>query len=157
MQIITIKIAICFIFYIIGAYATTDILRLLKGSSTQVNTPDCYCPICGRKIALKDQLPIFSYIKNHGRCVNCKSKIPISDLFLEIFLFVSLSAIAILLGFSWMAFLACLLIYEGTKVTFICIYGHREKAYAKNLFKSLANNVVIFLLLALLFLLIQIC
>ena len=58
MEQLILRIGICFTFYILGAYATTDILRLLKGSAVSVTAPDCYCPICHNKIALKEQLPI---------------------------------------------------------------------------------------------------
>lgn len=64
MQEYLLYFSLYFVFYIMGAYATTDILRLLKGSTVKVNAPDCYCPICHNKIALRDQLPIISYIKN---------------------------------------------------------------------------------------------
>lgn len=155
MKTFVIHIIIYFTFYIIGAYATTDILRLLKNCAVSVNTPHCYCPICHKKIALKDQLPIISYIKNNGQCRNCKSHIPISDLFLEFFLFFTLSCIATLWNFSWLAYLLCLLWYEGTKIAFLIIYGHRQESFYKNLLVSLGNNAVIFLMVAILFLFAQ--
>lgn len=142
---------IYFVFYIIGAYATTDILRLLKGSTTSINTPDCYCPVCHHKIALQDQIPFFSYLKNHGACHNCKSPIPVSDLFLEIFLFLLLSGTAFLLDFRWSACLLCILLYEMTKAVFMLLYGRRQDAFFSNLLLSLLNNAVIFSMVAFLF------
>ena len=156
MESLFIRFVICFTFYIIGAYATTDILRLLKGSVVSINAPDCYCPICRNKIALKDQLPIFAYIKNHGSCFHCKSPIPISDLFLEVFLFVSLSVISFLFHFSWTAYFLCVLFYLCTKMIFLLVYGQREYDFLKNLLLSFFNNIVIFSLLAFLFLIAQI-
>lgn len=156
MQTLLVKIAICFVFYIIGAYATTDILRLLKGSTVSVNAPDCYCPKCNNKIALKDQLPIIAYIKNRGKCFHCKSEIPIWDLFLEVFIFVCMSAISVVLKFSWTAFIVCVIFYEATKLVFVCINGKREIAFSKNLVISFGNNVVIFSFVAFLFLMVQI-
>lgn len=144
---------ICFAFYIVGAYATTDILRLLKGCSISVNAPDCYCPICHNKIALKDQLPIFSYFKNHGGCFHCKSPIPMSDLFLEIFLFITLSDISLLLNFSWIAYFLCVFVYQSTKIVFLLIYGQRETDFLRNLLLSTCNNILIFSLIAVFFLL----
>lgn len=155
MQIHVIHITICFTFYVLGAYATTDILRLLKGCSVSINEPFCYCPICQNKISLKDQLPIISYLKNHGCCSNCKSHIPISDLFMEIYLFLSLSSISILFHFSWVAYILCILCYESTKIVFILICGHREQHFCRNLFASVRNNIVIFLLVGILFLIAQ--
>lgn len=156
MQTFIIRFTICLVFYILGAYATTDILRLLKGSTLSINNPDCYCPICNNKIALKDQLPIFAYIKNHGACHHCKSKIPFGDLFLEVFLFILLSVIAFLFNFNWWAYLLCIIFYEFTKIIFIAIHGPRENAFGKNLLHSLLNNTILFALLAILFLLAQI-
>ncbi len=151
MDTVIIHILICFVFYIIGAYATTDILRLLKGSTTSINAPDCYCPVCHHKIALQDQIPVFSYLKNHGACHNCKSPIPVSDLFLEIFLFVLLSGAAFLLDFSWSACLLCIFLYETTKAVFLLLCGRRQDAFFSNLLLSLRNNAVIFSMVAFLF------
>lgn len=143
--------AICFSFYILGAYATTDITRLLKGSVTPVNHPNCYCPICKNKLLLRDQLPIISYIKNHGQCRFCNSKIPFSDLFPEIFLFLFCSAISILLNFSWYAFLTCFIGYECAKVFTIIKHKRRVSKFAENFIISLLNNILIFSFIAFLF------
>lgn len=151
METYILSSAICFCFYILGAYATTDILRLLKGSSVSVNAPDCYCPICNHKILLRDQLPIISYLLNHGACRNCKSKIPFSDLFLEIFLFLTLSLSSVLLRFSLTAYLLCILIYECTKLFFILRFGKRETAFLKNFAVSLFNNLLLFGFIGILF------
>lgn len=143
--------AICFSFYILGAYATTDIVRLLKGSSTPINHPDCHCPICKNKILLRDQLPIISYIKNHGQCRYCSSKIPFSDLLPEIFLFLCCSIISILLNFSWYAFFICFIGYECIKIFAILKEGKRNSDFFKNFFISLLNNILIFSFIAFLF------
>lgn len=156
MKIITPYFAILFAYYILGAYATTDILRLLRGSTVSVNAPDCYCPRCNTRILLRDQLPIFSYFKNHGSCRNCKSHIPISDLFLEIFLFIGLSGITIISRFSWIGFFLCILFYETTKLTFLLRFGKRKNQFGKNLVISLLNNLFLFTILAFFFALAQI-
>lgn len=153
MQNNIIRLAICVVFYIMGAYATTDILRLLKGTEIAVSAPDCYCPICGQKIRLRDQMPIFSYIKNHGMCRNCKSKIPFGDIFFEVFLFVTLSVISLFMDYSWSSYVICFMLYEGMKAGMIIICGKRRHEFGKNLRISLKNNTVIFSLLAVLFLL----
>ena len=79
MQALIVHFFIIFAFYILSAYATTDILRLLKGSTLPVNSAHCYCPNCNSKIALKDQIPILSYFLNHGKCRVCGCKIPPND------------------------------------------------------------------------------
>ena len=151
MEIYLIYFVICFCFYIIGAYATTDILRLLKGSDTPINSSDCSCPICNYKIPLHQQLPIFAYIKNHGACQNCKNKIPAANLVLEIYFFILLSGVSILLQFRFTAYILCIVIYEGTKLCLLLYYGKREHAFLKNLLHSLFNNFLLFSLIGILF------
>ena len=156
MKIYILYLSVYFVFYILGAYSTTDILRLLKGSSIPVNAPECYCPICHHKIALKDQLPIFAYIKNHGKCSHCQSLIPISDLLLEVFLFFTSSILCTFLNFSLISFVLCILIYEVTKLIFFICYGIREHEFFRNLCISTLNNIFLFSLISILFLLIHI-
>lgn len=151
MKPIIIHLAIYLAFYILGAYATTDILRLLKGTTVPVNAPDCYCPVCHKKIALLDQLPIISYFINHGSCRNCKSPIPSTDLFLEIFLLLLMSAVSGIFQFRWFSYALCILIYEGTKAAFLIRFGKREAAFLKNLLLSLRNNLLLFGFIAFLF------
>lgn len=151
MKTIILHISIFITFYILGAYATTDILRLLKGAVTPVNAPDCYCPVCSSRIALRDQLPIFSYLKNHGTCRNCKSHIPFSNLFLELFLFLLLSGIAAAFHFSAFAWGLCVLSYEAAKLAFLLRFGKREVEFRKNLMISLAYNLLFFTVLGFLF------
>lgn len=146
-----IHIAICLTYYILAAYATTDILRLLKGCQTPVYASSCYCPACHQKIMLKDQLPIISYFKNRGACRNCKTPIPIANLFLELFLFLSLSLLSYLLHFSWAAYAFCILCYEGIKILFLLFFQKRTQAFLKNLIISLATNLLLFSFLAFLF------
>lgn len=43
-----------------------------------------YCPSCGKKILLKDKVPIISYYNLNGKCRKCHSKIPKEDLIIEI-------------------------------------------------------------------------
>jgi leader peptidase (prepilin peptidase)/N-methyltransferase len=151
MKILLVYFAIFFTFYILGAYSTTDILRLLKGATLPVNAPICCCPICNKTIALRDQLPIFSYLKNHGLCKNCGSRIPLSDLFLEIFLFLLLSVIAITFRYSWIGYGLCIFSYELTKIVFLIRFQKRENAFLKNLAVSLLNNICLFGILAFFF------
>lgn len=151
MRSVLVQGAIIVAYYIVGAYATTDILRLLKGCNIPVNAAKCYCPICGREIALIDQIPIVSYLVNGGKCRNCKTSIPWTDLFFEIFIFGMMVMLTVLLDFRSEAFWGCLAVYEGTKLVFILLKGRREKDFGKNMFQSLVNNTVIFGMIFLLF------
>ena len=155
MKYIIIHFSIIFSYYIIAAYATTDILRLLKGSTLPVLSSNCYCPICHQKIKLIDQIPIFSYFRNHGRCRNCKSKISSSELFLEFFLFLTFSLITIFTHFHLISLFICIGLYEITKIIFILLYKPREQTFFFNLVCSLLSNFLLFSLLALCYFLVQ--
>ncbi len=151
MQLLIIHSAIYFTFYVLAAYSTTDILRLLKGCHTPVQASACYCPVCHQKIAFKDQLPIISYFKNNGSCRNCKSPIPFTDIFLEIYLFLSLSTLVHLFHFSWLSYAFCILCYESTKCFFLLIFKKRELNFLRNLMVSMLINLLLFSGLAFLF------
>ncbi|MCD7836422.1 MAG: prepilin peptidase [Lachnospiraceae bacterium] len=151
MQIMIIHAAIYFAFYIMGAYATTDILRLLKGSIISVNDKECYCPVCHNRISLKEQIPIAAFIINRGRCRYCRSRIPVSNLFFEFFLFEAMSFTAKALNFSILSYVCCMAIYEGTKFVCLIIFGKREQEFVKNLICSVCNNFIIFIFLFCLF------
>ena len=151
---ILIEITIIFCFYILGAYATTDILRLLKGGKDTEHTVSgrgCYCPICGVEIKLYEQIPIFAYLVKKGRCKKCGSKIPAANFYLELGVFAYMTTVCVLAKFSLQSFVVCILAYEALKAVMILHYGKRETAFGKNLMKSLWLNLWIFLLIAFLF------
>lgn len=151
MSLFILYFCIYLAFYILGAYATTDIIRLLKGSTIPVSQPECYCPSCSNKISLKDQIPFISYMINHGKCPICHVPIPAYDLFFEVFIFISLSLIASLFSFTWTAYGLCILFYETTKIVFLIAKGSRADHFLKNLLLSLRNNIILFLLIGFLF------
>lgn len=138
-------------FYILGGYSTTDILRLLKNASLSMNTPNCYCPICQHKIRLREQIPLFSYLKNKGQCPSCHCNIPPSEFLLELTIFLPLSFLSVLLRFSWFSYLLCIVYYELIKLIFIIHFKPRNTDFIKNLLLSLINNSVIFSMIAFLF------
>lgn len=147
----TVLLFIFISFYILGAYATTDILRLLQGAQLMEWNTECYCPICGGRIRLRDQLPILGYLLNKGTCRQCGSKIPFSDIFLEIFLFIGTSVIAVGMKFTWIGFLLDVLFYQAVKLFYLIKNGLRRDKRLKNIGYSLMSNTVIFSLIAILF------
>lgn len=151
MNTFIIRFFILFAFYVLGAYATTDIPRLLRGSTTAIHAVHCYCPVCGYQIRLTDQIPIISYLKNKGRCLGCHTQIPFSDIFLEIYIFAGCTVITILSSFTLPGILFCILFFEGTKLFYLVRKGPREKEFIPNLLRSLWNNLIYFLLLSVLF------
>lgn len=153
MQSLIIKFSILISFYVLGAYATTDILRLTKYYNIAIKSSKCYCPSCQIPIRISDQIPIFSYIKNKGRCKNCNAKIPKIEFFLELFLFVFISLCTICLYFSDISFLVCIIVYETTKLSVIICIGPRKNNFKQELSLSIFHNIIIFGLIAFLFML----
>jgi leader peptidase (prepilin peptidase)/N-methyltransferase len=152
MTSIIIRMAIIICFYIIGAYATTDIVRLLKGSQLAVWNKSCYCPVCNNRIKLVEQIPIVSYVIGRGICRKCKSKIPFSDIWLEVVVFAVLSVVSIVTNFSYIGLFVCIVFYETLKITCCIKYGIRENDFLKNCIFSLLTNMLVFLLIAFLYL-----
>ena len=136
-------LCIYLVFYVICGYATTDILRLLKGSNTNLWESNCFCPICNHKISFFKQIPILSYLIFHGKCSKCGSKIPKIELFTECFIFISLSVLSTLLHFSWYSYFLSFFLYEVIKLFFVLFYGIRETAVIKNLLFSFVYNLVL--------------
>ncbi len=153
MKDILIRMAILYSFCIWGAYATTDILRLLKGATLPVWKSSCHCPMCEKKIRLIDQIPIFSYLHNRGKCRNCNSKIPLEDLFLELSIIIGFTILALCMDFSWQCLVTCCAAYEMLKVGCLLVFGVRKDQFIKNLFYSLLSNLLIFMMISVLFLL----
>lgn len=147
-------IAIILSYYVIGAYATTDIIRLTGGNDLSVLDSSCYCPICHHRLKLTEQLPIFSYLFHRGRCAYCNSVIPLRELLFEITIFAIPSAIAFVLSFSYTALLVNIILYETFKLVYICIKGKRSQNFGKNLVLSVLTNIPVFLIQAFIYFLI---
>jgi leader peptidase (prepilin peptidase)/N-methyltransferase len=72
-----IVIAIIFLLLglVIGSFLNVCIDRLPAKQS--IVSPPSHCPECGKKLAVKDLVPVFSYLLLKGRCRYCKSAIPV--------------------------------------------------------------------------------
>ncbi len=151
MQLAIIHLSIIFALYIISAFSTTDILRLLSGSETPVLAASCFCPACRKPIPLRCQIPIISYLKHKGACYSCGSQIPKTELFLESFLFCSMTLAAVISGFSWPGFVSAAVLFETTKLCFFCRFGIRKSHFLREFLISLLLNLIIFALLGFLF------
>ena len=129
MKEILVKICICFSYFMVSGLATTNILRLLKGSTLHVYSSKCVCPNCGMKIGVLNQTPIISYIVNRGKWKKCKNPIPKNALFLEILLFIGMSIVTIVFQFSHLGVLFSFCFYELVKIGYIIWYGRREESF----------------------------
>jgi leader peptidase (prepilin peptidase) / N-methyltransferase len=60
---------------LVGSFANVCIDRLPAGQS--VVKPPSHCPSCNRKLALRDLVPVFSYLFLKGKCRACGADIPV--------------------------------------------------------------------------------
>jgi len=67
---------------IIASFLNVCADRLPAGRSLVY--PPSHCPACSRRLAVKDLIPIFSYLWLRGRCRYCKARIPGRVLWVEI-------------------------------------------------------------------------
>ena len=143
-----IKLAIILCYYIFSATPTTDILRLLKGATTPINTRHSYCDACKHVIPHWEQLPVISYLLHKGKCRYCDTRIPVQSVFLEGFTFAMMGGITAAFQFRLIGVALSFLGYELLKAAFLLRYGVREKAFGRELAVSLAFNVATFILIA---------
>jgi len=96
----------------VGSFLNVLIDRLPAGQS--LLRPASHCPACQRRLAVKDLLPVFSYLWLRGRCRYCQAPIPQRVLWVEL-------GTGLVFAFLWwrygltpelgiMAFYCCLLI-----------------------------------------------
>jgi leader peptidase (prepilin peptidase)/N-methyltransferase len=67
---------------IVASFLNVCIDRLPKGQSLVF--PASHCPVCQRRLALLDLIPVFSYLWLRGRCRYCKAPIPKRILIVEV-------------------------------------------------------------------------
>ena len=127
----TIFFAIFATYFMLGGLATTNILRLTKGNTLPVISSKCFCDSCGAPITPFFQLPIISYILCLGKCRNCKAKIPVYPLVLEIVVFLGMSALTLFFRGTPVGVKLSFLFYELVRACVVLHKGKREKDFAK--------------------------
>lgn len=146
MMSVIVKIAICCSYFTVGGLSTTNILRLLKGSTLHVYSSKCTCQNCGMKISVLNQAPIISYIACGGKCKKCKIPLPISALVLEVLVFVGMTLITALFRFSPLGVLTSFCYYEILKICYIIKYRRRENSFLSQYLLSFLSILFIFVL-----------
>jgi len=58
----------------VGSFLNVCIDRLPRNES--IVNPPSHCPVCQQKLAVKDLIPVFSYLRLRGRCRYCQAAIP---------------------------------------------------------------------------------
>ena len=100
---------------IFGSFYNVCIYRL--SNDLDIISKNSFCTTCKYKIPYYLNIPIISYVLNFGKCKNCKSKISISYLIVEI-LAASIFAYAYVLhGFSFET-LAYIIFYSSLLIIF---------------------------------------
>jgi len=66
----------------IGSFLNVCIDRLPAGGSLLY--PPSHCPACRKRVAVRDLIPVFSYLWLRGRCRYCRAPIPRRVLWVEI-------------------------------------------------------------------------
>lgn len=129
-QIIIIA-AFFFVYFHISGFATTNMLRLTKGNTLPVLASKCVCDGCGAPIKPFYQLPIISFIICKGKCRNCKTKIPLDGLILEIVTFVGMFIVSYLFSFSFVGVSLSFVYYEVVRLLTILKNGKRKSGFLK--------------------------
>jgi leader peptidase (prepilin peptidase)/N-methyltransferase len=60
---------------VVGSFLNVCIDRLPAKQS--IISPPSHCPACDKKLAVRDLIPLFSYLFLKGRCRYCKGRIPV--------------------------------------------------------------------------------
>ncbi|MGA8849713.1 MAG: prepilin peptidase [Dehalococcoidia bacterium] len=58
----------------VGSFLNVCIDRLPQNES--IVNPPSHCEVCQHKLAIKDNIPVFSYLRLRGRCRYCRASIP---------------------------------------------------------------------------------
>lgn len=139
-QVITIS-AIILIYYNVAGLSTTNILRLTCGNTLSVNSSRCVCSNCNSKIPPLLQLPIISFAICKGRCRICGSKIPIFPLILEILIFIGMSVLTLLFGFTPLSVIISFMFYEMMRIIVVIIKGKRMNKFMQQYFIAIISMI----------------
>jgi leader peptidase (prepilin peptidase)/N-methyltransferase len=66
----------------VGSFLNVCIDRLPQNKS--IAYPPSHCEACQHKLSAKDLIPVFSYLRLHGRCQYCQTSIPRKLLWVEL-------------------------------------------------------------------------
>lgn len=112
---------------IFGSYATLFAYRLPRGESCfgRYFGQKSRCPQCNTIIRTRDLVPLLNWLFTLGKCSKCRSKIPLTHLFIEF----ATTALFILfyLKFSFsQEFMLYALISVGVVILLVCDFTHKH-------------------------------
>ncbi len=102
---------------VIGSFLNVCIYRIPRCES--VIFPPSHCPGCGRRIAARDLIPVFSYLRLKGRCRFCSSRISPLYPFTELLTGLLFAAVYLRFGHSILLYKVLFLAPILITVTFI--------------------------------------
>ena len=144
---LTLKIAVIFCYFHVCALATTNILRLTKGSTLGVWDRACNCPHCGGRITAPMQMPILSYVFLRGKCRYCGAPVPLQGLILECVVFAGMTCITMCARFSVWGVLGSFVYYELVRTAYLLRCGRRTDGFFRQYLRALLTMAVICLLM----------
>jgi len=108
---------------IVGSFLNVCIYRFPRNES--IVFPSSRCPLCEKKIAWRDNVPIFSFLLLRGRCRYCGHRIPGRYLVVELLTGVAFLGIFLLYGITADCFIAALFFSLLIVATFVD-FEHQE-------------------------------
>ena len=112
---------------IFGSYATLFAYRLPRGESCfgRYFGQKSRCPQCNTIIRTRDLVPLINWLFTLGKCSKCKTKIPLTHLFIE---FATTSLFVLFyLKFSFsQEFMLYALISVGVVILLVCDFTHKH-------------------------------
>jgi leader peptidase (prepilin peptidase) / N-methyltransferase len=92
----------------LGSFLNVVAARLPEGRS--LVRPSSACLSCGTRVAPYDNIPLFSYLRLHGRCRSCSARIGLRYPLVELGTGVLVAACFLRFGFSGAAFVAAIFV-----------------------------------------------
>jgi len=101
-----------------GSFFSLAVYRIPLGEN--ITHKHSFCPNCKHKLGILELIPIFSYIFLGGKCKNCKEKIKIRYVLLEIFSGLTFLIFAISLNINFSILEISKIIYFGFAALYFC-------------------------------------
>ncbi|MDR1425598.1 MAG: prepilin peptidase [Rickettsiales bacterium] len=83
---------------LVGGLLNTALLRFRRGE--KLTRRNFFCQKCGKKLKLKSLIPVISFIRQRGKCLNCGGKINLGYFLLEVINATVYGLLFFLLGFG---------------------------------------------------------
>ena len=82
-------------------------------------SPPSHCPQCKNEITAKENIPVISFMLQHGKCKHCQAPIPVRYPIIELVTATLSTAVAAYFGYSWLTL--ALLVFTWTLIVLTVI------------------------------------